>query len=201
MSGATTRMGFTEAYVAAEHFADRIRSSCERLVIAGSLRRRADDVGDIEIVAVPRIWADERCDMFGEVVGVDRVDEIDRLMDVMAMQGEVQRRLTNGRSAWGPKYKRLSFEGAPFDLFTCDAENFGLILAIRTGPAWFSHQLVTPKDRRIQQGHRPGLLPVHMRVADGWLTYRVSGERIPTPEERGFFETIGQPYIEPWNRR
>lgn len=200
MSATLSRMDLAEAEAAAERFVAEIADACEQIVVAGSIRRRQQDVGDIEIVVVPATI--EISGLFAEYPG-ERCDVLDAALNLMANDpgSGVERRATNGHSAWGPKYKRLSFEGAPIDLFSCDADRFGLILAIRTGPAWYSHQLVTPKDRRIQQGERPGLLPPHMKVTDGWLTYRVSGQRIPTPTEEGFFETIGQPYIEPWERR
>lgn len=199
MSTTETRMSFTEAYVTAEHFSDEIRPYCERLVIAGSLRRRSADVGDIEIVAVPKVEVSDSLDMFGESVGSERIDLLDLRLTMQLDRGVVQRRATNGHSAWGMKYKRLSFEGAPFDLFCCDAERFGLILAIRTGPAGFSNALVTNKGSRTRDG-RPGMLPTTMRVVEGWLTYRVSGQRIAVPTEEAFFETIGLPYVEPQNR-
>lgn len=200
MSTTLQRMDLAEAEVAAERFIAEIGDGCEQIAVAGSIRRRQQDVGDIEIVIVPKTV--EIRGLFAEYPG-QRCDVVDAALGSMANDPDsgIERRSTNGHSAWGPRYKRLSFEGAPIDLFSCDANRFGLILAIRTGPTWYSHQLVTPKDRRIERGERPGLLPPHMRVADGWLTYRVSGQRIPTPTEEGFFETIGVPYVEPWNRR
>jgi hypothetical protein len=81
----------------------------------------------------------------------------------------------------------------------------GWILLLRTGPAAFSRQLVVPKrDDKGRPGRtkdrRPGLLPIHIKPVDGWLTYRTSGERIETPTEQSVFDLFDIPYIEPWSR-
>lgn len=194
-------MSLEEARVIAVRFVAEIADACERVAIAGSIRRESPDVGDIEIVAVPKYV--EIGGLFADYPG-ERRDVLDAGLNLMLLDPNgsgVEKRETNGHSAWGPKYKRLSFEGAPIDLFSCDRDRFGLILAIRTGPAWYSHQLVTPRDRRIERGQRPGLLPPQLRVADGWLTRRVSGERIPVLEEVDFFREIGLPFVEPTERR
>lgn len=196
MSTTTTRMGLAEAERHAASFLDAITAACEQAWVAGSIRRRSPTVGDIEIVAEPLVQ--DRRDMFGEVVGQE--DMLATLMDGLLADGIVHKRDTNGLTAWGPKHKRLVWEGAPVDLFCADADRFGLILVIRTGPASYSHRLVTPKGQQTRDG-LPGLLPPHLRVAGGWLTYRVSGQRIPTPEETDFYREIGLPFVAPEDRR
>lgn len=61
-----------------------------------------------------------------------------------------------------------------------------MIFTIRTGPAEWSHRLVTECKRLFR------------RVEGGYL-YR-SGKVWPCPEERDFFEGIGQPWVEPADR-
>ena len=46
---------YVKAYMVAEQLAQRLERSCEKLQIAGSLRRRVKVVHDIEIVAMPKI--------------------------------------------------------------------------------------------------------------------------------------------------
>jgi DNA polymerase/3'-5' exonuclease PolX len=43
-------------------------------------------------------------------------------------------------------------------------------------------------------------LPPLLVPRDGWLTRRVSGERIETRDERAVFALFGIPYLEPWER-
>jgi DNA polymerase/3'-5' exonuclease PolX len=195
MSGATTRMTWTEADHIARRFVDHIQDACDQVVIAGSLRRNRPTVGDIEVVAVPSLRG-RQADLFGEVT--ERVDLLDDLLTQSLSDGIVQqRRSESGATAWGMKHKRIVFEGAPVDVFCADADRLGVILAIRTGPAHYSHALVSPKGLRIPGTPLVGMLPGQYRVQGGSLTYRVSGQPIPTPTERGFFELIGVPYQDP----
>ena len=191
----------------AKRFVELIAPYCDQVEIAGSLRRRLPTVGDIEIVAVPKI--DQRTGgLFADVVSAH--DLLADFLDQWWATGDIQKRLDkNDRPAWGPRHKRLTYDGIPVDLFTpAEPDRLGIVLVIRTGPAEFSHRLVTPKDQSVvvgkkPNGHeirRPGLLPQMYRVQDGWLTFRVSGERIPTPDEATVFDLLGIDYAEPWNR-
>jgi DNA polymerase/3'-5' exonuclease PolX len=200
MSTTATRMNQAKAKAIAARFVTEISPYCERIVVAGSIRRGAETVGDIEIVAVPKVEeVDLSRTLFDEVL-TEPTDMLQvRLWDLLGA-GRIERRVTNGHSAWGPRYRRLSFEGAPIDLFSCERERFGLILAIRTGPALYSQQLVTTKGSRTREGGRIGLCSSNRRVRDGWLTDRVSGQRIETPNEIDFYREIGQPFVAPKGR-
>ena len=210
MSGAATRMPAREAARVAASFIARIADVCERVEIAGSLRRRASTVGDIEIVAVPQMDQVKGVDMFGEVVATHAVDRLGERIDSLIGDGIVAKRpLADGTFRYGGRHKRLTFDSAPIDLFICDRERWGVIFCIRTGPYQYSHQLVTERGKVVKVGTAPdgrpltriGLLPAHLRCQGGWLCSRVSGQRIVTPEEADFYEAIGLPYVEPWERR
>lgn len=203
MSPPATRLHRPEAVSIARSFVDLIDDCCLRLVIAGSLRRRLAFIGDIEVVAIPAI---ER------VVGGlfdDEGEDLDRLharMCALLDNDQVEKRISvNGVSRWGPTLKYLTFRGASVDLFSSSAGRWGWILALRTGPAAFSRQLVLPQrddnGRKLTtKDGRPGLLPPHLKPRDGWLTRRASGERVETIEERDVFALFGLAYQEPWER-
>jgi DNA polymerase/3'-5' exonuclease PolX len=198
MSGATTRMDPVFAARVAERFADVVDAACEQLVIAGSLRRLQPTIGDIEIVCVPK-WGERSTGLFDEFT--ERVNLLDGQCEHMLITGAIQKRpRADGVTFWGPKAKYMLFEGVPVDLFSPEAERFGMILAIRTGPAAFSNALVTPRGMKTRAG-RDGLMPPYLKQQDGWLTYRASGERIPTPTEESVFELLKLRYIEPADRR
>lgn len=197
MSATATRMPLAEAEEIANELVEAIAGVCFPIEIAGSIRRRLAEVGDIEIVACPVITT-QMTGLFNDVE--ERTNHLDARLQAMLGAGVIQKRETNGHSAWGPKYKRLTFADAPFDLFMPGRERFGLILAIRTGPADFSNALVTHQGSRTRDG-RPGMLPARYLVRDGWLTERVSGERVKTPDEERFFALIGQPYLPPEERQ
>jgi DNA polymerase/3'-5' exonuclease PolX len=196
-AAAEARMFRPDAVEIARAFIDRIDDACDRLVVAGSLRRRLAMIGDIEIVAVPKI---ERV-MTGLLGDIEtEVDRLGARLNELLEDGDVSKRLDrNGAPRWGPTLKYLTYRDARIDLFCPDRERFGWILALRTGPAAFSRQLVVRPDRRTRDG-RPGLLPPTLAPADGWLTDRMSGRRIETPEEADVFRLFGLPYREPWER-
>jgi len=191
------RMFRDEAVAIAKAFVGEIEDCCDQLIVAGSLRRRLAMIGDVEVVAVPKIAA-ETGGMFGDQVEI--VDVLDARMTTLLEHGVVSKRVDrNGSPRWGPTLRYLTFQGARVDLFSPCEERFGWILALRTGPAPFSRQLVMHRGRTTRDG-RPGLLPPLIVPRDGWLTYRVSGEPIPTPTEASVFELYGMPFTPPWER-
>jgi DNA polymerase/3'-5' exonuclease PolX len=193
-----TRLHRPEAVAIARAFVDALDGCYTELKVAGSLRRRLAYVGDVEIVCVPRLEALEG-GLFGDAI-THRNRLEDRLQALLEHDEITQRKDTNGATRWGPTLKFLTFQGARIDLFCPSAERFGWILLLRTGPAAFSRQLVVRRGQRTKDG-RPGLLPARLLPRDGWLTWRVSGERIATPTEQHAFDALDLPYVEPWERR
>ena len=160
---------------------------CERIAIAGSIRRRKPDPHDIEIVAVPRLeHYSHQVDMFKTEVRTRNL--LDEKLDELKAQGALADRLDrNGRPAWGPRFKRAMVVSSqtPIDIFSVLAPaQWGVIFAIRTGPAMFGKLVVT---KRLDGG----AMPLGMRVEDGVL-HGLDGV-IETPEEEDYFHAIGLP--------
>lgn len=177
---------------AAERLRDLWSPYCERLEIAGSIRRGKSDPHDIELVAVPKIRSENRqVDMF--TVDMVEVDLLSNALEDKKAQGNIVDRLDkNGRPAWGPRFKRLLYHGFPVDVFIVrPPAQWGVIFAIRTGPAEFSHRFVTSRSLG-------GAMPADMRVKDGQLLH--GGQVVETPEEEDFFEAIGLPCWPPSER-
>jgi DNA polymerase/3'-5' exonuclease PolX len=172
--------------------------ACERIEIAGSIRRRKADVGDIELVAIPRL-EEQAAGLFGtETVTVNHLDLlVTHLMADHHLEARQPRRL-------GSKYKALVFQGVPVDLFVVlPPAQFGWLFTIRTGPADFSHRLVTPQCQH-------GYLPNYLKAADGAVYHQDDVERradafhakagklpYPMPEERDVFELLHLDYVPP----
>lgn len=150
---------------------------CERIEIAGSIRRRKPEVGDIEIVAIPKIITD----LFGQPIEEHELDTFD-----FSSIGTLE--------MGGHKYKKIALtEGPQLDLFiVTPPAQWGVQFLIRTGPAEYSHAFVTPKIHG-------GMLPSPMRVKDGaiWMNDLTPLE---TPEESDVYNLLGLPYVEPWER-
>jgi len=197
MTAPADRLDRADAVAVAKAFVPQIEDCTVQLKVAGSLRRRLAQIGDIEIVAEPKTEPGTS-GLFDDMVTTR--DLLDERMSELLDSGTVQQRLdVNGHPRWGPLVKYLTYRDVRVDLFCPSAKRFGWILMLRTGPAAFSRQLVVAKDRRTKDG-RPGLRPVYIAPQDGWLTWRTSGQRIPTPTEQHVFDLFGLSYLEPWER-
>lgn len=182
---AGTRLDLLAAARVAHRVVAWLTPGCSRIEVAGSIRRRRPDVGDVEIVAVPRLVDGERPSLFDPP---SRVSALDPVLAGLIADGRLAPHPE--RPANGEKYKRLWIPtpGIQLDLFlvTPPAE-WGPILTIRTGPAAFSERLVTMLKRK-GWGSRDG------RVLN------LRGEVVPCPEERDFFVACGEPWTEPEDR-
>jgi len=96
----------------------KLRPFCNRIEIAGSIRRQRPEVGDIEVVLIPN--PSKLYDLYEAVNSWQKV------------KGKV-----------GGKYtQRILPEGIKLDIFMCQESNWGNIYAVRTGSAEFSHQIL-----------------------------------------------------------
>lgn len=127
------KMPLERAQKLADRFVELVGGYCERIDIAGSVRRKKDLVGDIEIVCFPKVIGIPRPNLFGETVIEVRssafVDTIKEKFNIL--KGD----LTDGR------YVALTdrqTEMVKIDLFMPTWEDYYRQLAIRTGSADFS---------------------------------------------------------------
>ena len=182
----------------AENLLESWGPACERIEIAGSVRRGKPDPHDIEIVAVPKLEVlVAKRDMFADSdVTMAQRNLLDELLANWRDEGLklAHRPDKNGRPAWGPRFKRaVMADGIAVDIFSVlPPAQWGVIFAIRTGPAEFSHALMTS---RLEGG----FMPVGMQVKDGQL-WRNGDIIVDTPEEDDLFRDLGLPCWEPHER-
>ena len=166
------RLEFGEVNRIAERLMVELSPYCQRVWVAGSLRREKSKVGDIELVIKPDICKD--------MMGFDVSREIP-----LPSRGKVIKN--------GSRYKQIALpDGINLDLFiVLPPAQWGVIYLIRTGPAEFSKRFVTP----VRQG---GFLPSHAKVENGavWADDAI----VPMSEEIQFFEFCRKRWIEPWER-
>ena len=164
----------------AVQFAKQIEPVCERVEIAGSIRRQKPKVGDIEIVAIPKPSED----LFGnKSYNPDIV--------YRAIQGDMLNPPQFEKQ--GQFYARFKFCGMDTDLFLTTPEKWGCIFMIRTGSSDFSRRIMTRK----WQG---GYCPDNLSFRDGRMWSADSTEPLDTPEEIDVFRNLGLGWIEPENR-
>lgn len=156
---------------AAQAIAERVRAQlaphCYRCEIAGSVRRRKPECGDIEIVAIPKPY-DTGLFASGIALVVNQWPKI---------KGELPCKYT----------QRVLPEGINLDLFFAVPENWGLIYAIRTGSADYSHNVLAAG--WVRNGYKS---------VDGMLTFQ--GVAIPVCEEIDLFRRAGVEWVEPERR-
>jgi DNA polymerase/3'-5' exonuclease PolX len=167
----------------------RLKPACERICIAGSIRRHSLTVKDVEIVYLPKM-GEERTDLFTYENKPQTEARIAALVrdDFWRFDQETKRN--------GPKYKRLVHNASEMviELFRSYATNWGLIMALRTGPAAFNKLLVTSRQGAYHRGAMPG----DMYMRDGHLWKQ--GRALNTPTETSFFTALGLPYWPPQER-
>lgn len=193
-------MKLSKAQKVAESLAGVLSPHCERVSIAGSVRRQKSEVKDIELVLIPDTeWT---TDLFGEP------DQKRNLLYDAVHKGIKEKYYcvewikpgTDKITPWhikpDGKYWRgnmypagglpVSDASIKVDIFLATPQNWGAIFLIRTGSADFSQAVVTHA------------LRVGYKFDEGFLTCR--GHKVETPDEQTVFDRLGLQYIEPQNR-
>lgn len=115
-----------------------LRPYCDVIEVAGSIRRQKAEIGDIEIVCIPKLLP--KFDMFQSETGKERHPGFKQAVN--------QWKFVKGDAAEGKYMQRVMvFEigdeskEIKIDIFTAKLESWGYILTIRTGSAEFSKYL------------------------------------------------------------
>ncbi len=188
------RIPLAQAEELAAELVSLLSPSCDRISVAGSIRRRRPEVGDVELVAIPLVIERERpTGLFeSEIVREDQLAvSCETLFDRKDQYGRqiwTKRLDSNGRHAWGPLHKRATWRGFAVDLFCATPANWGWILLLRTGSREFNQRLVT--ERR-----KGGCMPEWLQSKGGMLMS--SGQLVPTPTEESVFLALGLEFVPP----
>ena len=173
-------------------FADRLVADleprCEKVCIAGSLRRGIALVGDIEILYIPRS---------GQVRGSGELfprsgSLADEIIQQWVTKGVLRKRSNpTGITTWGTEneYALRSASGIPVELFPTTAERWYVALVVRTGSDQLVTKLMARAPLRGMQLHSDGLLEVN-----------ATGEQMTPHSEREVFKSLGVPYRAPTAR-
>lgn len=156
---------------------DQLAPFCERIQIAGSIRREVPEVGDIELVVIPATVEEPVGDLFGEKKRVRHPGFV-RVVDSFAK--------IKGDAAEG-KYMQRQAAGIAVDIFTATKDSWGYILAIRTGPAEYSHEVLAKQwVARGFRGHEGSLYRGNLKAK--------------VPEEHDLYRMLGLTFQQPWER-
>jgi DNA polymerase/3'-5' exonuclease PolX len=179
------------AIAAVQPITRALASVCEKLIVAGSLRRRKDMVGDAEILYVPKFEdRPDPCDLLGNLVETNLADEV---IDDFLAQGVLARRAKqDGSFMWGGQNKMAVHvaTGIPIDLFECRPGNWWTLLVCRTGSKENNERIC---NAAIAKGMK-------------WNPYigfvdRATDKLLHAPRsEQDVFARVGLPWLEPWER-
>lgn len=152
---------------------------CDKVQVAGSLRRQAQTVGDIEIVALPHHLP-------------ALLQRLDRLVE----NGTIEKALYSDKqmTRWGERLRCFDYRNVRVELAIADGDNYGYLLWLRTGPADGNKFVVT----------RMMVEKAAMRFNDGygWLTDYAGDtplyqHKLSLPDEAALFEALGMDVIDP----
>jgi DNA polymerase/3'-5' exonuclease PolX len=182
-----------QALAVAKELTLALRDYCEpeRFIFAGSLRRLKPEVGDIEVVYVPKVqMLPDPNDLLGHPIPTLLFDI---KLDDWLRRGVISKRVgEKGGTAWGPMNKLAvhTASGIGIDFFQANKRNFWTLLVCRTGSAESNTRICMAAEKR-------GLK---------WNPYlgfedRVTKELLFVPEsEEAVFNHVGLPYLQPKDR-
>lgn len=194
----TDKRPYAQVLPIATKLVGRFSQYCEHIELAGSLRRQASMIGDIEICCIPKTIVTP--DLYGEstIVCTPLKIELDRLLS----GGKIAH--ATPRKCWGKINRRFTFEAHnadlcryntySVDLYMWDAESWLFNFLIKTGPKSFSKAMV----RERCEG---GYLPDGWCIKNGFKIYDANDVYQPVGTERDIFEVYGMTYREPAERR
>jgi DNA polymerase/3'-5' exonuclease PolX len=184
-------MNLQKAKEIAEDLKSEMSKWSEKIQIAGSIRRGKSEVKDIEIVAIPSFYIFDKDPEYLFAMS-DEPPKENLLKNWGERQTDIQwiKPGTHEIIPWqikpDGKYWRgwLPEHKIKLDLFLANADNWGVIFTIRTGSAEFSAMMM----RFINQN-------TDFQIQKGHLTIRATGEIIPCPTEKSFFENTGIEFV------
>jgi DNA polymerase (family 10) len=171
-------MELEKAKAIAEELKTLLEPACQKIEIAGSIRRRKPEVGDIELLVIPKFDGP--------------VDELDKKLKWLIGTRVLEYRPNKkGVITYGPKNKFLRHveSGIGIDVFSTTEECWPVALVVRTGGERTNKKIASLAIKRGMRWHAYGR---------GFTL--ASGSELVCRSEASVFEAVGLPYLEPWER-
>lgn len=185
------RWPLRDAVLVADALCDILRPACDRIIVAGSVRRLRPTVGDIEILYVPRLINRRRP---GDFFAREDVPATDPIIHSMINSGRLaRRRNAKGSEVFGPLNKLLMHcaSGIPVDLFATTPDAWHNYLVCRTGPAASNIRIAQAATARGWMWNPYGA--GFTRLSDGYIE--------PMLSEQAVFHFVGLPWLPPEERQ
>lgn len=185
-------MKYPQAKSIADNIVDLLRPHCDIINIAGSIRRLKAEVGDIEIVCLPK-----KIVLKNKMFGYDEGTMVEPLFDKLVNEfGVVIKGNTDGR------YMQIELHnGIKLDLFMPSPHDYYRQYAIRTGSAEYSRLIANAWNDLGWVGTPDGLRLRHecVQLARSRWHCNVQNPTLPPvwQSEEDFFQWLGKEWIEP----
>jgi DNA polymerase/3'-5' exonuclease PolX len=176
-----------------------LQPHCDRINIAGGIRRQKDDPHDIELVAQPKVKILELSDLFGELQKEEKI--VDEFVSVANGLGKVIKGKPTGR------YMQIALkEGINLDLFMPRPGDYIRQYVIRTGSADYVKMMIAYGWKKkgwcgTEDGLRKISQCTEKKLPDGkskWICESKDPELPPDFEnETDFFKWLDVPYRNP----
>lgn len=177
-------MKLNEAQKIAEEVKGWLTPYCKKIEIAGSIRRQKAEVGDVELLCIPK----PSMDLFGAMQG----DELGLGIQRLVLGNHLDYRLNSkGSKVYGIRNKLLTHvtSGFPIDIFSTDESVWATAMVVRTGPKESNIRIAMAAKKK---GWRFLAYGAGFRKEDGTV--------IVCTSEREIFEAVGLEYKEPEER-
>lgn len=187
LAQAEPRLALAEARAIITELVEILRPACERIEIAGSVRRNKPEVKDAEVVIIP-------------------TPELLPLTDDLIQFGRAQYALYGDKltKRWGQNYRGLLFKGMKCELFMTTEDSWGYQYWLRTGPGDANTYIM----RWLGLPHIKA--PVRFQGGYGWYSRNwthngkawvaVDKQRLRIASEEDLFAVLGVPFIPPHER-
>ncbi len=175
------------ALKAAKQLCDCLLPFSERLVVAGSMRRRKLTVSDIELLYIPT-FKDEKVDL----LTVAPVNQFDKMLELLIKEKIIAKRKNSlGSEVFGQKNKLMVHvpTGIPVDFFATDEACYWNMLVCRTGGARNNILIAEAYKRKGATWNPYGI---------GWTDREGNRHRNVTEED--VYKNACLRYLKPWER-
>lgn len=188
------QMAFDQAVRLAEGIVVLLEDYCDRIDIAGSIRRGKPFVKDVEVVAQPK-----RFTVSGGLFGSGEQQVTPAFRRQVAMLGTVIKGKPDGR------YMQIELPcKLKLDLFMPQPDDYYRMFAIRTGSAEYSAQVIAATwKKKGWCGTPDGLRRISdcVEKSGTWKCVNPKPELPPVwTDEKEFFEWLGVKYLDPKDR-
>lgn len=166
-------MELVKAKAIAEDLKAQLEPVCDKIAVAGSIRRQKPDVGDIELLVIPR------------------ANYLDKLIYELMMKNILAMRLNKrGSRTYGPKNKLMVHlpSGMGVDIFSTDERCWPVALVIRTGGKVTNQRIAMAA---LKKGWHLQAYGAGFSTPNGDIVCK---------SEEDVFELVGLPYKPPWER-